>query len=93
MPPTSARLSLIFSSLGHTYMHLLTAYFFVVVLPLEREWQLPYHELIELWTVGALADWTLVALPAGWLSDRWSAPGMMVVFFVGLGGASPSSAD
>ncbi len=84
MHPTSARLSLIFSSLGHAYMHLMTAYFFVVVLSLEREWQLPYHELIELWTIGALLV-GLVALPAGWLSDRWSAPGMMVIFFVGLG--------
>ncbi len=82
--PASTHLALIFSSLGHTYMHLLAAYFFVVVLPLEQDWRMPYHELIELWTVGA----TLVgvmALPAGWLSDRWSAPGMMVVFFVGLG--------
>jgi MFS family permease len=25
------------------------------------------------------------ALPAGWLGDRWSATGMMVVFFVGTG--------
>jgi MFS family permease len=84
MHPTSSRLTLIFSSLGHAYMHLLAAYFFVVVLPLEREWQIPYHELIELWTVGALLI-GLAALPAGWLSDRWSAAGMMVVFFVGLG--------
>ena len=68
-------------------MHLLAAYFFVIVLPLEQEWRMPYHELIELWTVGA-ALVGLMALPAGWLADRWSAPGMMVVFFVGLGGAA-----
>jgi MFS family permease len=24
-------------------------------------------------------------LPAGWLGDRWSAPGIMVVFFIGMG--------
>ncbi|MFQ6018740.1 MAG: MFS transporter, partial [Kiloniellaceae bacterium] len=47
-------------------------------------WDLPYHELIELWTLGALLV-GLGALPAGWLGDRWSASGMMVVFFLGLG--------
>ena len=83
-PPTSTRLALIFSSLGHTYMHLMVAYFFVIVLPLEQNWGMPYAELIELWTVGAMLV-GLMALPAGWLSDRWSAPGMMVVFFIGLG--------
>jgi len=27
-------------------------------------------------------------LPAGWVADRWSATGMMVIFFLGLGAAS-----
>ena len=84
MSPWSARLPLVFSCLGHAYMHLFTAFYFVIVLALEIDWRLPYHELIELWTIGALLV-GLCALPAGWLGDRWSAPGMMVVFFVGLG--------
>jgi FSR family fosmidomycin resistance protein-like MFS transporter len=84
MPTSSDRLTLVFSSLGHTLMHMLAAFFFVVVLALEAEWELPYHELIELWTLGALLV-GLCALPAGWLADRWSAPGMMVVMFVGMG--------
>lgn len=83
----SARLSLIFSCVGHAFVHLFTAFYFVIVLALEREWRLPYHELIALWTPGALLV-GLAALPAGWLGDRWSARGMMVVFFVGMGGAS-----
>ena len=87
MSRASARLSLIFSCIGHAYMHLFAVYFFLVVLPLEREWGLPYHELIELWTIGSLLVGVL-ALPAGWLADRWSAPGMLVVFFLGLGGAA-----
>lgn len=45
------------------------------------------HELIELWTVGSLLVGAM-ALPAGWLGDRWSAPGMLVVFFIGLGAAA-----
>lgn len=65
-------------------MHMLTAFFFVIVLALEVDWQRPYHELIGLWTLGALLV-GVCALPAGWLADRWSAPGMMVVMFVGMG--------
>ena len=68
-------------------MHLLAAFYFVIVLRLEQEWQLPYHELIELWTLGALLV-GLGAIPAGWLGDRWSAPGMMIVMFIGMGLAS-----
>jgi MFS family permease len=68
-------------------MHLFAVYFFLVVLPLEREWTMPYHELISLWTVGSLLVGAM-ALPAGWLGDRWSAPGMLVLFFLGLGGAA-----
>ncbi len=86
MAQGSARLPLVFSCLGHAYMHLFTAFYFVIVLALEDAWTLPYHELIELWTLGALLV-GLVALPAGWLGDRWSVSGMMVVFFVGLGAA------
>ena len=54
MAQGSARLPLVFSCLGHAYMHLFTAFYFVIVLALEDAWTLPYHELIELWTLGAL---------------------------------------
>jgi len=84
MSSTSGRVTLAFSCLGHAYMHLFTAFYFVIVLALEADWGLPYHELIELWTLGALLV-GVGAIPAGWLSDRWSAPGMMIVMFVGLG--------
>ena len=68
-------------------MHMFTAFYFVIVLSLEEVWQLPYSQLIELWTLGALLV-GLGALPAGWLGDRWSTPGMMVVYFVGMGAAA-----
>ena len=83
----STRLPLLFSCLGHAYVHLFTAFYFVIVLALEADWGLPYHELIELWTLGALLV-GLGALPAGWLGDRWSAPGMMAVYFLGMGASS-----
>lgn len=78
--------ALFFASLGHALMHMLTAMFFVVVLALETSWALPYAQLLPLWTVGALAV-GVCALPAGWLADRWSAPGMLVVMFCGMGAA------
>lgn len=84
MSSRSARLSLVFSCLGHAYMHLFAAFYFVIVLALEADWGLPYHELVELWTLGALLI-GVAAVPAGWLGDRWSATGMMIVFFLGMG--------
>jgi MFS family permease len=86
MAAGSARISLGFSCLGHAYMHVFTAIYFVIVLALEVDWGLPYHELIELWALASLMV-GLGALPAGWIADRWSATGMMVVYFLGLGAA------
>lgn len=76
-----------FAALGHLYVHLFTAFYAVMVLALEREWQMPYHQLIALWTIPSF----LVgagAVPAGWLADRWSVRGMMAVFFLGIGASS-----
>lgn len=84
MTPISARLAQAFSLIGHAYMHLLVALFLTVVLALEREWGRPYAELISLWTAGAFLVGALAPL-AGYLGDRWSAPGMMAVFFIGSG--------
>jgi MFS family permease len=77
----------VFASLGHFYIHLCTAFYFVIVLALEQAWQLPYHELIGLWTLGSLLVGA-AAVPAGMLSDRFGATKMMVVFFVGMGACS-----
>jgi MFS transporter, FSR family, fosmidomycin resistance protein len=59
----------------------------VIVLSLEHDWQIPYHELISLWTLGSLMV-GVAALPAGMIADRFGAPGMMVAFFVGMGGCA-----
>ena len=87
MSPVSARLSLLFSSLGHSLTHLLMLLYPTVVLVLEREWHLPYGELLTL-AVASQLLYGVGALPAGWLGDRWSATGMMVVFFLGSGVAA-----
>jgi MFS family permease len=87
MASRSSIATLSFSCLGHLYVHLCTAFYFIIVLALESDWQTPYHELIGLWTLGSLLV-GLAALPAGLLSDRVGAPAMMIVFFIGLGACS-----
>lgn len=87
MTDLSARLSQGFALAGHAFMHLLVALYLTVVLALESAWNLPYSELIGLWTMGAFLVGAFAPL-AGYLGDRWSAPGMMAVFYLGIGGAS-----
>jgi len=87
MPKPSQALAQAFSNVGHTLDHALTTLFPTVVLVLEATWGLGYDELIALFIVGNVL-FGLGALPAGWLGDRWSTMGMMVVYFVGLGAAT-----
>lgn len=84
---TSARLALGFSCVGHSFAHLLMLLYPTVVLSLEIAWNRPFEELIGLMLVGQVL-FGVGAVPAGWLGDRWSAPGMMAVFFLGTGAAS-----
>ena len=65
-------------------MHMFAAFYFVIILALEDVWAFSYDELIKLWTLGALLI-GLGALPAGWISDRWSRSMMMVIMFLGMG--------
>jgi FSR family fosmidomycin resistance protein-like MFS transporter len=76
-----------FSNVGHSYAHLLTMLYPTVVLALERAWGLSYGDLIVLMLAGQVL-FGAAALPAGWLGDRWSTIGMMVMFFVGTGAAA-----
>ncbi len=80
----SSPLTQAFAWFGHAFMHLLVALYLTIVLALEKEWGLGYDELIGLWTVGAFMVGAGAPL-AGWLGDRWSMMGMLVVFFVGSG--------
>ena len=49
----SARLALIFSSLGHFYFHMFTAFYAVIVLRLEIDWGVAYDDLLGLWWIGS----------------------------------------
>src|SRR3984893_8499963 len=87
MNSRSATLALVFSSVGHFFAHLLMLLYPTVVLVLVGRWGMSYGDLLSLSLAGFVL-FGLGALPAGWLGDRWSAERMMVVFFVGTGGAA-----
>jgi MFS family permease len=84
---TASRLALPFLNIGHALDHFFMLIFPTAVLALGPELGLPYEELLPLATVGFIAL-GLGTLPAGWLGDRWSRRGMMIVFFLGIGAAS-----
>ena len=77
-------LALIYSAVGHALMHMFAAFYFVIVLAIEKVWLLPYEELLKLWVLGSLLV-GVAAIPAGWLSDRWSCTVWSRYSFLGLG--------
>ncbi len=86
-PQSSTVVTLAFASLAHSFSHMFVLFFATVVLVLEAEWGLSYAELMALSIPGAVL-YGVCALPAGWISDKWSGSGMMALFFIGTGAAS-----
>jgi MFS family permease len=79
------RIHLFFLGIGHFYDHLFMLVFATVAaLSLSHEWGMSYGELIPYATPGFVA-FGVCAVPAGWLADKWSRQGMMVIFYVGIG--------
>ena len=87
------RQTLLFSSAGHFFSHLFLAAYAMVAVELARQgsFGLGYEELLPLMGLG-LFLYGAGAIPAGLLGDRWSAPGMLVVFLVGTGLAAGATA-
>jgi len=83
-PPLSSRLTLAFSCVGHTYAHLFAPTFFVVALTLESEMGMTHGEVISMIVLGNML-YGLAAPLSGWLGDKWSAAGMMALYYFGLG--------
>lgn len=75
----------LFLNIGHFLDHLFMLVFATAAaLILTREWGMSYAELIPYATPGFIA-FAACSIPAGWLADKWSREGMMVIFFLGIG--------
>jgi MFS family permease len=83
--PQRDRVHFLLLNIGHFLDHMSTLIFATVAaLALTREWGVGYGELLGYATPGFFA-FGLFSYPAGWLADKWSREGMMVVFFFGIG--------
>jgi MFS family permease len=83
-----SRIQFLFLNVGHFLDHLFVLVFATVAaLRLTTEWGVSYGALVPYATPGFIA-FGLCAIPAGWLADRWSREGMMVIFFIGIGASS-----
>jgi len=79
------RIHFFFLGAGHFFDHLFMLVFATVAaLSLTGEWGLSYAKLIPYATPGFVAI-GVCAVPAGWIADKWSRSGMMVIFYIGIG--------
>ncbi|MXZ81370.1 MAG: MFS transporter [Gammaproteobacteria bacterium] len=82
------RIHFLYLNIGHFLDHLFVLIFATAAaLTLANEWGLPYGELVPYATPGFVA-FGIFTIPAGWLADKWSREGMIVIFFIGIGIAS-----
>ena len=82
------QLNFLFLNIGHFLDHLFMLIFATAAaLQLTQQWELSYAALIPYATPSFIA-FGLCAVPAGWLADKWSREGMMVIFFIGIGVSS-----
>ena len=86
------RLNFLFLNVGHFLDHLFMLIFATVAaLRLAEEWGMSYAGLIPYATPGFVA-FGICAIPAGWIADKWSREGMMIIFFFGIGASSIATA-
>ncbi len=83
-----SQVNFLFLNVGHFLDHLFMLVFATAAaLQLSTKWGMSYSELVPYATPGFIA-FGICAIPAGWLADKWSREGMMVVFFIGIGASS-----
>lgn len=79
------QVNFLYLNLGHFFDHLFMLIFAsVAALRLNAEWGMSYAELIPYATPGFIA-FGVCAIMAGWIADKWSRSGMIVIFFIGIG--------
>jgi MFS family permease len=72
---------------GHAIDHLFLLIFATAVGAIAADWGMVWQDLMP-YTVGAFTMFGLGSLPAGRLGDLWGRRAMMVIFFLGIGGAA-----
>ncbi|MBT8437629.1 MAG: MFS transporter [Gammaproteobacteria bacterium] len=83
-----SQVKFLYLNLGHFLDHLFMLVFAsVAALRLTSEWGMSYAALIPYATPGFIA-FGICAVLAGWVADKWSREGMIVIFFIGIGGSS-----
>jgi MFS family permease len=89
---TYDRVNFFFLNVGHFFDHMFVLIFATVsALSLTTEWGMTYSQLILYATPGLVAFGAL-AVPVGWLADKWSRESMMAIFFIGIGASSAFTA-
>ena len=80
-----SQVKFLYLNLGHFLDHLFMLVFAsVAALRLAEEWDMSYAALIPYATPGFIA-FGVCAVLAGWIADKWSREGMIVIFFIGIG--------
>src|SRR5438094_3855371 len=72
---------------GHALDHLFLLIFATAVGAIATDWGMIWQDLMP-YTAGAFVMFGLGSLPAGRLGDLWGRRAMMVIFFLGIGGAA-----
>lgn len=89
---TYRRINFFFLNIGHFFDHMFVLIFATVAaLSLTTEWGMTYSELI-LYATPGLVDFGALAVPVGWLADKWSRESMMAIFFIGIGASTAFTA-
>ena len=80
-----SQVKFLYLNLGHFLDHLFMLVFAsVAAMRLTEEWGMSYASLVPYATPGFIA-FGVCAVLAGWIADKWSREGMMVIFFIGIG--------
>ena len=81
--PAATKRIIWFANLGHALDHYVMLIYPTTILALEQAFpDVSYGTLLQL-SVGSFVLIGLGSLPSGWLGDRWSRRGMMLIFFFG----------
>ena len=88
IPQTHRRIIRLLLNIGHGVDHMFLLIFATAVASIAVDFGYTNWEDLMPYAVGAFALFGIGSLPAGRLGDLWGRRVMMIVFFVGIGGAS-----